>query len=77
MSIIQELINQLSNIQLIRKAKVEQRNKLYSTKNELIELLKHVNKEINNVTEEIEETYLQSNIITDQLDIVIEHENCK
>ena len=74
MGIVQELINQLSNIQIIRKEKFEHRDKLYSTKNELIISLKQVDKEINNVTKEIEETYLQSDIITDQLDIVIEHE---
>jgi hypothetical protein len=68
MGIVQKLFNQLFDLQSVRKQKIEQRDNLYSNKLELLKLLKEVDQKIRNITEEIDDSNQQSDIIINQIE---------
>ena len=68
MGIVQKLLNQLFDLQSVRKEKIEQRDSLYSNKQALIKLLKEVDQKIRDITEGIDDSNQQSNIIIEQIE---------
>ena len=68
MGIVQKLLNQLFDLQSVRKEKIEQRDSLYSNKQALIKLLKEVDQKIRDITEGIDNSNQQSNIIIEQIE---------
>jgi hypothetical protein len=71
MGIVQKLFNQLFNLQSIRQTKIDKRNNLYSNKQDFLNLIKEIDQRIKELTEEIDDSNQQSDIVIEQIEQIL------